>query len=138
MTITKEFITMTCKRMGKGIAALLVVVAIVFVCFKALGYVEQMKMSSIVNSEETKEVYEKDLKYIDKDAFTQQGVIQSYQISSFEKNPMGGIIVYLFVNDHKEYTVSVFLHKNDSDGKLVSGGGGWSPQLEQLIKEKNQ
>ena len=138
MTITKEFIAMTCKRMGKGIAALLVVVAIVFVCFKALGYVEQMKMSSIVNSEETKEVYEKDLKYIDKDAFTQQGVIQSYEISSFEKNPMGGIIVYLFVNDHKEYTVSVFLHKNDSDGKLVSGGGGWSPQLEQLIKEKNQ
>ena len=138
MTITKEFIAMTCKRMGKGIAALLVVVAIVFVCFKALGYVEQMKMSSIVNSEEAKEVYEKDLKYIDKDAFTQQGVIQSYQISSFEKNPMGGIIVYLFVNDHKEYTVSVFLHKNDSDGKLVSGGGSWSPQLEQLIKEKNQ
>ena len=129
---------MTCKRMGKGIAALLVVVAIVFVCFKALGYVEQMKMSSIVNSEETKEVYEKDLKYIDKDAFTQQGVIQSYQISSFEKNPMGGIIVYLFVNDHKEYTVSVFLEKRDSDGKLFSGGGSWSPQLEQLIKEKNQ
>ena len=129
---------MTFKRLGKGIAALLVVVAIVFVCFKALGYVEQMKMSSIVNSEEAKEVYEKDLKYIDKDAFTQQGVIQSYQISSFEKNPMGGIIVYLFVNDYKEYTVSVFLHKNDSDGKLISGGGGWSPQLEQLIKEKNQ
>ena len=129
---------MTFKRMGKGIAALLVVVAIVFVCFKALRYVEQMKMSSIVNSEEAKEVYEKDLKYIDKDAFTSKGVIQSYEISSFEKNPMGGIIVYLFVNDHKEYTVSVFLHKNDSDGKLVSGGGGWSPQLEQLIKEKNQ
>lgn len=129
---------MTFKRIGKVIATLLVVAAIVFVCFKALGYVEQMKMSSIVNSEEAKEVYEKDLKYIDKDAFTSKGVIQSYEISSFEKNPMGGIIVYLFVNDHKEYTVSVFLHKNDSDGKLVSGGGGWSPQLEQLIKEKNQ
>ena len=129
---------MTFKRIGKVIAALLVVVAIVFVSFKALGYIEQMKMSSIVNSEEARGVYEKDLKYIDKDAFTQQGVIQSYEISSFEKNPMGGIIVYLYVNDHKEYTVSVFLHKNDSDGKLVSGGGGWSPQLEQLIKEKNQ
>ena len=124
--------------MGKGIAALFVVVAIVFVSFKALGYIEQMKMSSIVNSEEARGVYEKDLKYIDKDAFTQQGVIQSYEISSFEKNPMGGIIVYLYVNDHKEYTVSVFLHKNDSDGKLVSGGSSWSPQLEQLIKEKNQ
>ena len=124
--------------MGKGIAALFVVVAIVFVSFKVLGYIEQMKMNSIVNSEEARGVYEKDLKYIDKDAFTQQGVIQSYEISSYEKNPMGGIIVYLYVNDHKEYTVSVFLHKNDSDGKLVSGGGGWSPQLEQLIKEKNQ
>ena len=126
------------KRIGKVIATLLVVVAVLFVCFKAIGYIEQMKMSSIVNSEEAKKVYEKDLKYIDKDAFTPKGVIQSYEISSFEKNPMGGIIVYLFVNDYKEYTVSVFLHKNDSDGKLVSGGGSWSPQLEQLIKEKNQ
>lgn len=126
------------KRIGKVIATLLVVVAVLFVCFKAIGYIEQMKMSSIVNSEEAKKVYEKDLKYIDKDAFTPKGVIQSYEISSFEKNPMGGIIVYLFVNDRKEYTVSVFLHKNDSDGKLVSGGGSWSPQLEQLIKEKNQ
>ena len=126
------------KRMGKGLAAFLVVVAVVFVCFKVMRYTEQMKMSSIVNSEEARKVYEKDLKYIDKDAFTPDGVIQSYEISSFEKNPMGGIIVYLFVNDHKEYTVSVFLHKQDFDGKLVSGGGGWSPQLEQLIKEKNQ
>ena len=126
------------KRIGKVIATLLVVVAVLFVCFKAIGYIEQMKMSSIVNSEEAREVYEKDLKYIDKDAFTPKEVIQSYEISSFEKNPMGGIIVYLFVNDYKEYTVSVFLHKNDSDGKLVSGGGSWSPQLEQLIKEKNQ
>ena len=126
------------KRIGKVIATLLVVVAVLFVCFKAIGYIEQMKMSSIVNSEEAKKVYEKDLKYIDKDAFTPKGVIQSYEISSFEKNPMGGIIVYLFVNDYKEYTVSVFLHKNDSDGKLVSGGGSWAPQLEQLIKEKNQ
>ena len=126
------------KRIGKVIATLLVVVAVLFVCFKAIGYIEQMKMSSIVNSEEAKKVYEKDLKYIDKDAFTPKGVIQSYEISSFEKNPMGGTIVYLFVNDYKEYTVSVFLHKNDSDGKLVSGGGSWSPQLEQLIKEKNQ
>ena len=128
---------MTFKRIGKLIATLLVVVVVLFVCFKAMGYIEQMKMSSIVNSEEAKEVYEKDLKYIDKDAFTPKGVIQSYEISSFEKNPMGGIIVYLFVNDHKEYTVCVFLHKNDSEGKLVSGGGSWSPQLERLIKEKN-
>ena len=134
----KEFITMMFKRMGKVLAAFLVVVAVVFVCFKAMRYTEQMKMSSIVNSEEARKVYEKDLKYIDKDAFTPDGVIQSYEISSFEKNPMGGIIVYLYVNDHKEYTVSVFLEKLDPNGKLVSGGGSWSPQLEQLIKEKNQ
>ena len=126
------------KRMGKGLAAFLVVVAVVFVCFKAMRYTEQMKMSSIVNSEEARKVYEKDLRYIDKDAFTPNGVIQSYEISSFEKNPMGGIIVYLFVNDHKEYTVSVFLEKRNSEGELFSGGGSWSPQLEQLIKEKNQ
>lgn len=48
---------MTFKRLGKGIAALLVIVAIVFVSFKVLGYTEQMKMNSIVNSEEAKGVY---------------------------------------------------------------------------------
>ena len=126
------------KRIGKVIAALLVVVAIVFVCFKAMGYIEQMKMSSIVNSEEAKKVYEKDLKYIDKAAFTPNGVIQSYEISSYEGTLQEELQTTTQGNDHKEYTVSVFLHKNDSDGKLVSGGGGWSPQLEQLIKEKNQ
>ena len=42
------------KRIGKVIATLLVVVAVLFVCFKAIGYIEQMKMSSIVNSEEAK------------------------------------------------------------------------------------
>ncbi len=68
-------------------------------------------MNSIVNSEEAREYTRKDLKYIDKDAFTQQGWFNR-SISSFEKNPMGqGIIVYLYVNDHKEYTVSVFYIK---------------------------
>ena len=124
------------KRMGKGLAAFLVVVATVFVCFKAMGYIEQMRMSSIVNSEEAREVYEKDLKYIDKAAFTPNGVIQSYEISSFEKNPMGGIIVYLFVNDHKEYTVSVFLEKRNSEGELFSGGGSWSPAVRTIDKRK--
>ena len=47
------------KRMGKGIAALLVVWLLYLLVLKSQGYTEQMKMNSIVNSEEAKEVYEK-------------------------------------------------------------------------------
>ena len=83
---------MTFKRLGKGIAALLVIVAIVFVSFKVLGYTEQMKMNSIVNSEEAKGVYEKDLKYIDKDAFTQQGVIHRMKFHPLKRIRWAGLL----------------------------------------------
>ena len=49
---------------------------------------------------------------------------------------MGGIIVYLYVNNNEDYTVSVFLHKNQQTGKLESGGGSWSQKLDRLVKEK--
>ena len=48
---------------------------------------------------------------------------------------MGGIIVYLYINDSSSYNVSVFLHK-DSDGKLRNGGGS-NPPLEKLKGDSN-
>ena len=96
---------------------------------------EYNEMKKVVYSEEAHEVYKKDLLYIDKNAFSDKGIIKTYNISSFERNPMGGIIVYLYVNGNKNYHVSVFLEKFSETGKLMSGGGSWSPELEKLVKE---
>ena len=97
---------------------------------------QKEQMLEIVKSDEAKEVYRSDLKYIDSNAFTTKGIIQSYKIKSFDSNPMGGIIVYLYVNNNEDYTVSVFLHKNQQTGELESGGGSWSQKLDRLVKEK--
>ncbi|KYF36289.1 DUF1310 family protein [Streptococcus mitis] len=75
------------------------------------------------------------LKQIDPNALTEKGIIKSYKVDSFEHNPMGGIIVYLYINDSSSYKVSVFLHK-DSDGKLRNGGGS-NPSLEKLKGDSN-
>ncbi|MDK8091800.1 DUF1310 family protein [Streptococcus intermedius] len=116
-------------------AVLLGIVLVIGGC-KVQEKSQKEQMLEIVKSDEAKEVYRSDLKYIDSNAFTTKGIIQSYKIKSFESNPMGGIIVYLYVNNNEDYTVSVFLHKNQQTGKLESGGGSWSQKLDRLVKEK--
>lgn len=93
-------------------------------------------MNQIVNSEEVKEIYLKVLTSIDPDAFTEKGKIQKYTIDSFEKKPTGGIIVYLYVNDNKDYKASVYLYKDYNTGKIKDGGGSLSPELNSFVKSK--
>lgn len=93
-------------------------------------------MNQIVNSEEVKEIYLKQLTSIDPDAFTEKGKIQKYTIDSFKKIPTGGIFVYLYVNDNKAYTVSINLYKDYNTGKIKDGAGSWSPELDKFVKSK--
>ena len=123
------------KKIIMGIVCILVIVVLLIGGGKIMKQFEYNEMKKVVYSEEAHQVYKKDLLYIDKNAFSEKGIIKTYSISSFERNPMGGIIVYLYVNENENYHVSVFLHKNTNTGDLMSGGGSWSPELEKLIKE---
>ena len=118
------------------IRALLVVVVLVVGGYTIMGIVRNNEMVQIVNSEEAKEVYLKRLTSIDPDAFTEKGKIQTYTIDSFKKIPTGGIFVYLYVNDNKDYTVSVHLYMDYNTGKIKNGGGSWSPELNEFVKNK--
>lgn len=118
------------------IRALLVVVGLVVCGYTIMGIVRDNEMSQIVNSEEVKEIYLKRLTSIDPDALTEKGAIQKYTIDSFEKIPTGGIFVYLYVNDNKDYTVSVHLYMDYNTGKIKNGGGSWSPELVSFVKSK--
>ena len=118
------------------IRALLVVVGLVVGGYTIMGIVRHNEMSQIVNSEEVKQIYMKRLTSIDPDALTEKGKIQKYTIDSFEKIPTGGIFVYLYVNDNKDYTVSVHLCMDYNTGKIKNGGGSWSPELDKFVKSK--
>ena len=41
-----------------------------------------------------------------------------------------------FVNDNKDYTVSVNLYMDYNTGKIKDGGGSLSPELNEFVKNK--
>ena len=121
------------KKMTK---VLLVVVGLVVGGYTILGIVQNNEINQIVKSEEVEQIYLKELTWIDPDALTEKGFIQKYTIYSFNKIPTGGIFVYLYVNDNKDYTVSVHLYMDYNTGKIKNGGGSWSPELVEFVKSK--
>lgn len=123
-------------KLKKMTRVLLVVVGLVVGGYTIMGIVRHNEMSQIVNSEEVKQIYLKRLTSIDPDAFTEKGKIQKYTIYSFNKIPTGGIFVYLYINDNREYTVSVNLYMDNNTGKIKNGGGSWSPELDKFVKSK--
>ena len=118
------------------IRALLVVVGLVVGGYTIMGIVRNNEMNQIVKSEEVEQIYLKVLTSIDPDAFTEKGKIQKYTIYSFNKIPTGGIFVYLYINDNRDYTVSVNLYKDYNTGERKDGGGSLSPELNSFVKSK--
>ena len=118
------------------IRALLVVVGLVVGGYTIMGIVRNNEMNKIVKSEEVEQIYLKVLTSIDPDAFTEKGKIQKYTIYSFNKIPTGGIFVYLYINDNRDYTVSVNLYKDYNTGEIKDGGGSLSPELNSFVKSK--
>ena len=124
------------KKMTRVLLALFVVVGLVVGGYTIMGIVRHNEMSQIVKSEEVEQIYLKVLTSIDPDALTEKGKIQKYTIYSFKKIPTGGIFVYLYVNDNKDYTVSFNLYKDYNTGKIEYGGGSLSPELDKFVKSK--
>lgn len=98
-------------------------------------HTEKEKMIAIAHSDEVKEVYEEQLKKLDRNALTENGKIKEYQIddSSLKYNPMGGMNLKLIINDNKKLDISFGLVKNES-GNLETFGYTISPQLVELTE----
>ena len=126
------------KIIGIILASLLVIVGLSIGGYKVMKKVEHDEMVRIVESEEVKEIIEHYLNYIDGKAFTNEGVIQSYEIDteSIQHNPMGGINFSVYVNEDNELYVRYTLEKNSQKNKVDFSSGGYSGKLHNLIKEK--
>jgi len=98
-------------------------------------YLEENKIVSIVKSDDGKEAVESMLKSMDDKALTPEGKIKSYKIDfdKVEKNPMGGINIYLIINDDPEMKLDTTLVKFNKDGKYETGARGISPKLFRLV-----
>jgi hypothetical protein len=100
-------------------------------------YYEKYKIEHIVKSEDGKEAIEIMLRSIDNKALTSEGKIKSYKIdyNKVEKNPMGGINVYLIINDDPEMKLNTILVKGTQGKKYEAGAPGRSPKFDKLTNE---
>jgi hypothetical protein len=123
------------KKVLKGILiVLLLVIGSVGLIF-GKEYIESKRIEHIVKSNDGKEAIENMLKSMDDKALTPEGKIKSYKIdyNKVEKNPMGGINIYLTINDDPEMKLDTTLVKFNKDGKYETGARGISPKLFRLV-----
>ena len=98
-------------------------------------YYEKYKIEHIVKSDKAKTAIENMLKKMENKALTPEGKIKSYKIdyNKVEKNPMGGINIYLTINDDPEMKLDTTLVKFNKDEKYETGARGISPKLFRLV-----
>ena len=125
----------------KKIISIIMVVMVVFLiggCSKMTGTPSKEEMTKVVKSEEGKKIIEEGLKNMEKDALTEKGVIKSYEVDydSVKHNPMCGIMFDIYINNDKELYIRKTLVRG-IDGKLTSGGGGYSSKLDRLLERLN-
>ena len=125
------------KKVLKGILLVLFIVLSPIGLLKGKGYIESKRIEHIVKSDDGKEAIENMLRGIDDKALTPEGKIKSYKIEfdKVKRNPMGGISIYLIINDDPEMIFDTTLEKNTVGGNYTTGAGGLSPKLYKLTNE---
>lgn len=100
-------------------------------------YYEKYKIEHIVKSDDGKAAVESMLKSMDGKALTPEGKIKTYKVEydKVKKNPMGGINVYLIINDDPEMKLNTTLVKGTQGKKYETGALGRSPKLRKLTSE---
>ena len=115
-------------------AVLLGIVLVIGGC-KVQEKSQKEQMLEIVKSDEAKKEYNELLRNLDKDAFTDKGIIQSYEIDekSVSHNPMGGIFVTLYINGDKELELTYLLDKDPITNKFRPSSSSISEKLSKLL-----
>ena len=124
--------------MRKIVIRILTVIVIIALLIIGKIQMDKYRIKSITHGEEGKAAIENMLKIMDEKAFTSEGKIKSYKIddSYTERNPMGGIIVRVIINDDPELSVKTTLNKYPSRGRLEHGVIITSEKLSKLVPDK--
>ena len=123
------------KKVLKGILVVLLLIIGVAGLICGKEYIESKRIEHIVKSDDGKAAVESMLKSMDGKALTPEGKIKTYKIdyNKVEKNPMGGINIYLTINDDPEMKLDTTLVKFNKDEKYETGAKGISPKLGEFV-----
>ena len=123
------------KKVLKGILVVLLLIIGSVGLILGKEYIERKRIEHIVKSDDGKEAIENMLKSMDDKALTPEGKIKSYKINfdKIDKNPMGGINIYLIINNDPEMKLDTTLVKFNKDEKYETGARGISPKLFRLV-----
>ena len=97
---------------------------------------EKEEMIQIAESTNMKMAIEKELRDLDPNALTAEGKIKTYKIENnkLDFNPMGGLDIYLIINDNKKFELDMTFQENSTTGEYETGGYGMSPEFNELIR----
>ena len=123
------------KKALKGILVVLLLIIGTVGLILGKEYIESKRIEHIVKSDDGKEAIDTMLKKMDSKALTPEGKIKSYKIDfdKVGKNPMGGINIYLIINDDPEMKLDTTLEKGTQGKKYKTGAKGISPKLDKFI-----
>ena len=126
--------------MKKIVIRILTVIVVIALLIIGKIQMDKYRIKSIAHGEEGKAAIENMLKIMDEKALTPEGKIKSYKIDEgyTHKNPMGGLIVRVIINDDPELDVETTLNKYPSRGKLEHGVMSVSPKLAKLTPAKGK
>lgn len=125
------------KKVLKGILIILLLIMAIVGFMWGKEYMGNKEIENIVKSDDGKEAIEIMLRGIDDKALTSEGKIKTYKIEydKVKKNPMGGINVYLIINDDPEMELNTILVKGTQGKKYEAGAPGRSPKFHKLTNE---
>ena len=125
------------KKVLKGILIILLLIMAIVGFMWGKEYMGNKEIENIVKSDDGKEAIEIMLRGIDDKALTSEGKIKTYKIEydKVKKNPMGGINVYLIINDDPEMELNTILVKGTQGKKYEAGVPGRSPKFHKLTNE---
>ena len=115
---------------------ILILIGVPMLNFYRIKQEINQEMQRVAKSERAKELIEEEIRREDPKAFTDEGIIRSYEIdyNSVEHNPMGGFTVTTYMNNDKELYMR-FLFDKDR-GYLDIGGGTISGKLSDMLEEE--
>ena len=104
-------------------------------CNMVNSHSEKEKMIQIAESKKMKKAIENELRALDPKALTAEGKIKTYKIENnkLDFNPMGGLDIYLIINDNKKFELDMTFQENSTTGEYETGGYGMSPEFNELI-----
>ena len=96
---------------------------------------EKEEMLQIAESKKMKRALEDFLKELDPKALTPEGKIKSYEIQKdqLEYNPMGGIMIQMFINGDKNISLSITVVEDSTTGNYEIATNSKSPKLSELL-----